>query len=146
MKDNYFDLVFCTSEFRNISEKGNIPEVVLNNINCFVKPGGFSLLCFENIDSFKNIWVNGLFFTVFNFYDDDIKIRNRYQNPAELAKDPELLYIAKDFSKNPNQVSKERKYTGKGNVFLYNILSKKKPLELPIRSKTRNENLLKSIT
>ncbi len=143
LKENHYDLVFCTSEYRNISEKGNIPEDFLYNINSLIKPGGYSLLCFENIDSFKNIWVNGLFFTVFNYYDEDIKIRNRYKNPAELAKDTELLYSFRDFSNKPYQVSKERIYTGKGNVFLYNILSKKKPLELPIRSKTRNENSLR---
>lgn len=79
-------------------------------------------------------------FTIFNYSGFGIKTKNLYQDHTEILKDPDLLFIPKDFSKNPNVVSKQRKYKGKGNVFIINILVKKKSLELVQRTNSRNLN------
>ncbi|MFZ1320196.1 MAG: methyltransferase domain-containing protein [Ignavibacteria bacterium] len=121
LPDDYFDLVFSISVFQdspnNISEKF---KDLTDDLNRVIKPGGFSLHCFDVIFLYSFVWTNDLLINLFET-----------QNPVnkfvdfENMKEDEDLYIMSEKAYNKTWKSTVKQPYEGFKPLSYNILWQK---------------------
>ena len=141
LKKDSFDFIFSSTGINNLSENKENLKNILNNLNTLIKPGGFSLISFQNAAVKDKIWVHNLLYFIFEKQRFFIKIKNEFTNPNTYQEITDLYYVNRNFKNKKLQISKERIFSGEGKYFVYNVLSRKKPTELPLVSLTKKNKL-----
>jgi len=126
----YFDFVFSATAFYEMSDEERIFETVLDKIDKFVKPGGYSLHCFPAVIVEKEHFYYHPFLSYINKSIAPI-FKNvtrfiRFPIREKVLADPDLHYIYELFP--------WAKFTNESeslNTVSYNFLWMKKMLEIP---------------
>lgn len=122
LPDDYFDFVFSISALEHVPEKDpGLFKDILDDLNRVLKPGGFSLHCFDSIIKPDTIWVNKLL----NYIFENERILNRLI-PSEVVRSAPDLFVMTEKVYNRKWKHRTRKtYDEFGKPFSYNILWKK---------------------
>ena len=128
---NYFDFVFSISALEHVP--GSNPQVlenILTDINRVLKPGCYSLHCFDSVLKPDGLWVNNLLHYIFKHE----KTFNRLIPYEEISQDKDLFELPEEkFNRNWRRLS-GKEYKEYGRPFSYNVLWKKsgKKLDCPL--------------
>lgn len=133
----HFDFVFSATAFYELSDDEGIFNSVLDKIDNFVKPGGYSLHCFPAVIVEK---VNFYYHPFLNFINKSIApiFRNvtrfiKFPERTKVIADKDLHFVYELFpwSQYPNEIESL-------NTVSYNFLWMKKMLELPEFTQSTN--------
>jgi ubiquinone/menaquinone biosynthesis C-methylase UbiE len=135
LRDNYFDLVFSISALEHVPDKSPIRlGEILRDLNRVLKPGGYSLHCFDSILKPKKMWTNKLLGHIF----EKERTINQFMSYAELCAVTDLFVLPESiYNKNwfPHTATPYIEY---GKLFSYNVLWKKNGLPAAHRMEEEN--------
>lgn len=138
----YFDFVFSTTAFYDLSDEESIFESVLDKLDKFVKPGGYSLHCFPAVI----VEEEQFYFHPFLGYINN-KIAPIYKNVNRFIKFPVREHLLTDNDLHfVYEIFPWAKFANVKeilNTVSYNFLWGKKLLELPESAKTNNSEYLR---
>jgi ubiquinone/menaquinone biosynthesis C-methylase UbiE len=123
LPEDYFDFVFSISALEHVPEKDpRLFKNILDDLNRVLKPGGFSLHCFDSIIKPDSIWVNKL---LIYFFENEQTL-NRFI-PFEVVHSAPDVFVMTEKVYNKKWKPKIRKtYDECGKPFSYNILWQKR--------------------
>ncbi len=122
LPDNYFDLVFSISALEHIpNEDPKILKDVAEDINRVLKPGAFSLHCFDVILLYSVVWTNDLLPYLFNTQNPI----NKFITFEEMKEDPDLFLMSESAYNKTWKDNVKQPYVG-FKPLSYNILWQKK--------------------
>lgn len=122
LPDDYFDLVFSVSALEHVPDKG--PQLladILKDLNRVLKPGGYSLHCFDSIVKSSRLWTNKL---LLYFFDNE-KTFNRFIPFEELRGAPDMFALPESIYNERWLPLTKQPYQQFGKPFSYNVLWKK---------------------
>jgi len=122
LPDNYFDFVFSISALEHVPEDDpKLFKNILNDLNRVLKPGGYSLHCFDSVLKPVSMWVNRLLIYLF----ENERTLNRLI-PFEVLQSAPGLFVMPERVYNRKWKHITRKtYAEFGKPFSYNILWQK---------------------
>ena len=127
LPDNYFDFVFSVSALEHVPDDnqdylGNIRD----DIERILKPGGYSLHCFDVVIKKDSVWTNKLL----PFLCQNLKMITPFVPLEELERDPDLYVMTeKAYQKGWQSITKKT-YLDFGKPLSYNVLWQKMPSPL----------------
>ena len=148
LPDNYFDCVFSISALEHIYpvDEQNL-SAICNDMNRVLKPGGFSIHCFDVVsekEGDKNkVWTNPFLFFLFK----NNPVLNEMVDFSEMQSDPDLYVMSEAGYQKQWQPITKQTYEEFGKPLSYNVLwQKAKVLALPSSQRsnipTRSPNII----
>ncbi|MDQ3021257.1 MAG: class I SAM-dependent methyltransferase [Bacteroidota bacterium] len=124
--DNNFDFVFSSSDLGDDDSDLAKFEKISNEINRILKPGGYALHCIISVWKEPIIWSPDILSYLFT-NEDSI---NEFIPNLAITLDENLFFMTEKFYNDKWQPFTLKKYSKFGKPFSYNILYKKKRLNL----------------
>lgn len=122
LPDNYFDFVFSISALEHTpSEDKEFLEAIRDDINRVLKPGGYSLHCFDVVIKKDSVWTNKLM----PFLFQDLETINTFVPLEKLEEDPDLYILTEQAYRARWQKITKQTYQDFGLPLSYNILWQK---------------------
>jgi len=122
LKDEYFDLVFSISALEHVpTDDPKVLKDVTEDINRVLKPGGFSLHCFDVILQYSYIWTNDLLPYLFK----NVDTINKFVDFETMKEDPDLFLMSEKAYNKYWKNDVKHPYVG-FKPLSYNILWQKK--------------------
>lgn len=122
LPDDYFEFVFSISALEHVPQ--NDPSLfprILEDINRVIKPGGFTLHCFDIVIRKNEVWSNKLLPFIFK----NTKTLNDFIPFEQMRKDPDIFVLSQKVY-NKNWLPRTHKtYEEFGTPLSYNVLWKK---------------------
>jgi glycosyltransferase involved in cell wall biosynthesis/radical SAM superfamily enzyme YgiQ (UPF0313 family)/ADP-heptose:LPS heptosyltransferase/ubiquinone/menaquinone biosynthesis C-methylase UbiE len=127
LPDNYFDFVFSISALEHVPDDnpdylGNIRD----DIERILKPGGYSLHCFDVVIKKDSVWTNKLL----PFLCQNLKMITPFVPFEELERDPDLYVMTEKAYQKGWQSTTKKTYLDFGKPLSYNVLWQKMPSPL----------------
>jgi ubiquinone/menaquinone biosynthesis C-methylase UbiE len=123
LADNYFDFVFSISALEHVSQDDpELFERILEDINRVLKPGGYSLHCFDIVMHEDYVWTNKLL----PFLFARVKTLNEFVPFENLRSEPDLWVMLEEPYKKFWQPKTKKNYDDFGKPLSYNILWRKR--------------------
>jgi ubiquinone/menaquinone biosynthesis C-methylase UbiE len=122
LPDNYFDFVFSISALEHVPDGG--PQLlgnILTDLNRVLKPGCYSLHCFDSILMPSNLWTNKLLPYIFQHE----KTFNWFIPYKELSRDGDIFVLSEEIYNKEWRSITGKEYHEYGKPFSYNVLWKK---------------------
>lgn len=120
--DEYFDFVFSISALEHVPQDDRtLFKKILDDINRVLKPGGFSLHCFDSILKANNIWTHPLLPFIFK---NQVTL-NSFIDLVEVRNDPDIYFMSKSAYNRLWERIIGEKYENFGKPFSYNVLWQK---------------------
>ncbi len=122
LPSNYFDFVFSISALEHVpDDQEKYLNDIKDDINRILKPGGYSLHCFDVVIKPDRIWANKLLLFLFR----NQKTVNPFIALGGLENDPDLYIMTEDGYQKNWQASTKQSYGDFGKPLSYNILWQK---------------------
>jgi ubiquinone/menaquinone biosynthesis C-methylase UbiE len=122
LPDNYFDFVFSISALEHVPEQDpRLFKNILDDLNRVLKPGGYSLHCFDSLLKPDNLWVNRLLIYIF----ENQRTFNRFIPFEALRSAPDLFAMSERVYDRKWKHITRQTYAEFGKPFSYNILWQK---------------------
>lgn len=122
LPDNYFDFVFSISALEHVPEQDpKLFENILEDLNRVLKPGGYSLHCFDSLIKQDNVWVNKLLIYIF----ENERTLNCFIPFEVLGSAPDLYTMSERVYNRKWKHITRQTYAEFGKPFSYNILWQK---------------------
>lgn len=118
LPDHYFDLVFSISVLEHVPESAESFHALCDDLDRLLRPGGFSLHCFDVILRGAGGWTNRLLPYLFSRYPT----ANPYQPLEAIAGDDDLLCMSEAAYDRCWRPVTERPYAEHGRPLSCNIL------------------------
>jgi glycosyltransferase involved in cell wall biosynthesis/ADP-heptose:LPS heptosyltransferase/tetratricopeptide (TPR) repeat protein/ubiquinone/menaquinone biosynthesis C-methylase UbiE len=127
LPDGYFDFVFSISALEHVPDDNqDYLRNIRDDIERILKPGGYSLHCFDIVIKKDSVWTNKLL----PFLCQNLKTITPFVPLEELELDPDLYVMTeKSYQKRWQHITK-KSYTEFGKPLSYNILWQKMPSPL----------------
>jgi ubiquinone/menaquinone biosynthesis C-methylase UbiE len=122
LPDDYFEFVFSISALEHVPQDDpSLFKRILDDINRVIKPGGFSLHCFDIVIRKDKIWSNNLLTHIFRHTET----LNEFIPFEHIRNDPDIFTLSKKVY-NKNWLPRtHRTYEEFGKPLSYNVLWKK---------------------
>ncbi|MBN1224347.1 MAG: methyltransferase domain-containing protein [Candidatus Aminicenantes bacterium] len=122
LPDDYFEFVFSISALEHVPQDDPaLFQRILEDINRVIKPGGFSLHCFDIVIRENKVWSNDLLTTIFR----KTKTLNAFIPFEHILNDPDIFVLSRKVY-NKNWLPRTHKtYEEFGKPLSYNVLWKK---------------------
>ncbi len=122
LPDDYFDIVFSVSALEHVPiDSVSLFRNILQDINRVVKPGAYSLHCFDVIAKKNNVWSNPLLTYLF----EKTETCNEFVPFEQMIEDPDLFGLSKIMYYLFWMHRTKKSYSAFGKPVSYNILWKK---------------------
>jgi ubiquinone/menaquinone biosynthesis C-methylase UbiE len=122
LPDNYFDFVFSISALEHVPETGpQLFKNILDDLNRVLKPGGYSLHCFDCILKQETHWCNKLLI----YFFENAQPLNRFIPFEELRSAADLFVMSEKVYNRKWKRRTGKPYHEFGKPYSYNILWKK---------------------
>ncbi|UCH94960.1 MAG: class I SAM-dependent methyltransferase [Candidatus Aminicenantes bacterium] len=122
LPDNYFDFVFSISALEHVPGQDPILfKNILDDLNRVLKPGGYSLHCFDSILKPGSMWVNRFLIYIF----EKEQTLNRFFPFEMLDQAPDLFVMSEQVYNRKWKHITRKTYDEFGKPFSYNILWQK---------------------
>jgi len=122
LPDNYFDFVFSISALEHVPEQDPKQfKNILDDLNRVLKPGGYSLHCFDSLLKPDNVWVNRLLIYIF----ENQQTLNRFIPLESVRHAPDLFAMSRRVYDRKWKHITRQPYAEFGQPFSYNILWQK---------------------
>ncbi|MGD0038765.1 MAG: glycosyltransferase, partial [Bacteroidota bacterium] len=143
LPDSYFDFVFSISVLEHVDQKKEVYESVISDIDRVLKPGGFSLHCFDIVMKNSNVWSNQFLYYMY----EHTSVLNPSKQWTEVMNDADLYYMSREAYDQYWMSATHKSYEDFGKPFSYNILVRKPqtPIRIPT-SGTKKEVHRKTVT
>ena len=121
LPDHYFDLVFSISALEHVEDEKKTFQNICLDIDRVLKPGGYSLHCFDIVLKQDKVWTNKLLPYMF----ENCETNNSFIPLEKLKDDRDLYFMSKQaYVRDWQQITKQS-YEEFGKPVSYNILWKK---------------------
>jgi len=121
LPDNYFDIVFSISALEHVpNDDPKVLKDVADDINRVLKPGGFSLHCFDVIFLYAVVWTNDLLPYMFN----NINTINKFIEFEKMKEDEDLFLMSESAFNKTWKKNVKQPYAG-FKPLSYNVLWQK---------------------
>jgi glycosyltransferase involved in cell wall biosynthesis len=118
LPDGYFDFAFSISALEHVEETEDTYRKICDDIARVLKPGGWSLHCFDIVATKTGVWTNGLLPFIFKH----IRTENRFAPLEQIYRDP-FTYAMSEASYNRYWRGVTRvPYRDHGLPLSYNVL------------------------
>jgi ubiquinone/menaquinone biosynthesis C-methylase UbiE len=122
LPSGYFDFVFSISALEHVPEHNpQLLENILTDINRVLKPGCYSLHCFDSVLKPHTLWTNKLLPYIFQHE----KTFNRFIPYEELCRDGDIFVLPEEIYNERWRPVTGQEYHEYGRPFSYNVLWKK---------------------
>ncbi|HMQ70191.1 MAG TPA: hypothetical protein PKA90_14495 [Ignavibacteria bacterium] len=125
-----FHFIIWNSTFGKISDNKESLDKVLKNAFKLLKPGGYILFLFDIVYNTGTSFIHNGYFNLFNLDSKEVSNITWYKDHKSILEDQSFIKYNKNFSNKNFNISRERKYNDEGFISSYNVLLRKKPLQL----------------
>jgi glycosyltransferase involved in cell wall biosynthesis/ADP-heptose:LPS heptosyltransferase/lipopolysaccharide biosynthesis regulator YciM/ubiquinone/menaquinone biosynthesis C-methylase UbiE len=118
LPDRYFDFVFSISALEHVQENEENFNNICRDMDRIMKPGAFSLHCFDVIAKPDSVWTNSLLPFLFHRYET----LNRFTPFEMMVRDPSLYCMSESAYNNGWKQTTQQNYQNFGKPLSYNVL------------------------
>ncbi|HSD85059.1 MAG TPA: tetratricopeptide repeat protein, partial [Anaerolineae bacterium] len=93
LPDNYFDCVYSISTLEHVPEEQEIFKDIAADIKRILRPGGYSVHCFDILITMDGVWTNELL----NYFFNNENIINRRIRFEDILADPDIYVMSEKF-------------------------------------------------